>query len=59
MGIDPGITFNELKEQIITTMGLHEEITKLTASNGTVEWDIEEDDDVAELLADDIITILT
>lgn len=57
--IDTRISFEELQDQISKRISLQQEIKRLIASNGSVEWDIEEDSDVAELLAGDIITILT
>lgn len=54
--IDNGMSYQELKELIKNRMGLSN-ISKLSVSNGSVEWDIEEDDDVSELLSNDVITI--
>lgn len=56
--IDNGTGYEELRELIKNRMGIGS-ISKLTVSNGSVEWDIEEDDDVSELLSNDVITIQT
>jgi len=57
--INPSITLEELKELITGRLNLKSEIQTLSVTNGNIEWNIEENDDVAELLANDVITIFT